>query len=72
MTMSEVRPAATVLIIDDDWAVAGTFAFALTSVGYHVHLAHSAEDALRELDAQRPDAIVLDFRMPFINGLGFL
>jgi DNA-binding response OmpR family regulator len=72
MSMSEVLPAATVLIIDDDQAVAGAFASALTSAGYRVHIAHSAEGAFRELDAQRPDAIILDFRMPLINGLGFL
>lgn len=70
--MSEVLPAATVLIVDDDRAVAGAFASALTSVGYQIHIALSAEDALRELEAQRPDAIILDFRMPLINGLGFL
>jgi DNA-binding response OmpR family regulator len=72
MSMSEVLPAATVLIIDDDQAGAAIFAYALTRAGYHVHIAHSAEAALRELDAQGPDVIILDFRMPFINGLGFL
>ena len=72
MTMSEVTPAGTVLIVDDDQAGAAVFAYALTRAGYHVHLANSAETALRELDAQRPDVIILDFRMPLINGLGFL
>jgi DNA-binding response OmpR family regulator len=70
--MSDVLPAASVLIIDDDQEVAAIFARALTSAGYHVHITHNAEDALHELDAQCPDAIILDFRMPFINGLGSL
>lgn len=70
--MSGVLPAATVLIVDDDQAGAAVFAYALTSAGYHVHIAYSAEDALCALDAQRPDVIVLDFRMPLINGIGFL
>jgi DNA-binding response OmpR family regulator len=37
-----------------------------------VRIAHSAEIALRELQEDAPDAIILDFRMPFINGTGFL
>ena len=33
---------------------------------------HTADDGLR-LAAERPqDAILLDFRMPFVNGVGFL
>jgi DNA-binding response OmpR family regulator len=70
--MTEMPQAATVLIIDDDRAVAALFAQVLTGEGYHVRVAHGAEEALRELDAQRPDAIILDFQMPLINGLGFL
>ena len=66
-----VRPAS-VLVVDDDVAVAGAFAKALTLGGYHVRIAHSAESALRELQEDAPDAIILDFRMPFINGTGFL
>jgi DNA-binding response OmpR family regulator len=52
--------------------VAAVFASALIGAGYHVRIAHSAQEALVELDAQRPDAIILDFQMPFINGFGFL
>jgi DNA-binding response OmpR family regulator len=64
--------AASVLVIDDDVAVAGAFAKALGGAGYHVRTAHSAAAALVELDTEAPDAIILDFRMPFINGAGFL
>jgi DNA-binding response OmpR family regulator len=63
---------ASVLVVDDDVAVAGAFAKALTLEGYRVRIAHSAEIALRELQEDAPDAIILDFRMPFINGTGFL
>jgi two-component system OmpR family response regulator len=65
------RPAS-VLVVDDDVAVAGAFAKALRLDGYQVKIAHSAESALRELQQETPDAIILDFRMPFINGTGFL
>jgi DNA-binding response OmpR family regulator len=65
------RPA-TILIVDDDVVLARAFALALVRAGYRANAVHSAEDALRELNAAPPDAIVLDFRMPMINGVGFL
>ena len=37
-----------------------------------MHLAASAEDALAYVYHERPDAILLDLRMPLINGVGFL
>jgi two-component system, OmpR family, response regulator len=61
-----------VLIVDDDGATTDTFARILTLEGYEVRTARDAESGLRENDSWQPDAIVLDLRMPFINGLGFL
>jgi DNA-binding response OmpR family regulator len=67
-----MKGPATILIVDDDVVLARAFALALVRAGYRAHAAHSAEEALRELKAAPPDAIVLDFRMPMINGVGFL
>ncbi len=63
---------ATILIIDDNVNLARGFAAALTGAGYGVHVAHAAETGLALAAEVRPDAIILDFRMPFVNGLGFL
>ena len=60
------------LIVDDDGATTQTFARILTLEGYDVRTATTAEVALYENDSWRPDAIILDLWMPFINGLGFL
>ena len=60
------------LIVDDDGATTQTFARILTLEGYDVRTATTAEGALCENDSWRPDAIILDLWMPFINGLGFL
>jgi DNA-binding response OmpR family regulator len=60
------------LIVDDDGATTQTFARILTLEGYDVRTATTAEVALCEHDSWRPDAIILDLWMPFINGLGFL
>jgi DNA-binding response OmpR family regulator len=62
----------TVLVVDDDVILARAFARALTSAGYRVQTAHNAEEALRALPGEPPDAIIVDFRMPMINGIGFL
>jgi DNA-binding response OmpR family regulator len=61
-----------VLVVDDDEALRSAYARVLTKEGYRVHLAASAEDALAYVKEERPDAILLDLRMPLINGVGFL
>jgi len=40
--------------------------------GYQVRTAVSAETGLQEAKTSAPDAIVLDLRMPLVDGLGFL
>ena len=67
-----MTPAYTVLVIDDQVGLARAFALALESAGYVVHTANTAEDGLRLAESEHPAAIVLDLRMPFINGTGFL
>lgn len=61
-----------VLIIDDDEATTQTFARVLRLEGHEVRTALDAETGLREARAETPDAIIVDLRMPLINGLGFL
>jgi DNA-binding response OmpR family regulator len=61
-----------VLIIDDDVAVTQTFASMLRLEGHEVRTALDAETGLRQARAEHPDAIIVDLRMPLINGLGFL
>jgi two-component system OmpR family response regulator len=61
-----------ILIVDDDEGVTQTFARMLRLEGYHVRTAVTAENGLREAEQSHPDAIILDLRMPLIDGLGFL
>jgi DNA-binding response OmpR family regulator len=62
----------TILIVDDDRSVADTFARMLKLEGFGVATALSAESGLELANAVRPDAIILDMRMPITNGLQFL
>jgi len=63
---------ATILIVDDDEGVTQTFARMLRLEGFEVRTAVSAETGLREAAESLPDAIILDLRMPLLDGLGFL
>lgn len=69
--MSESGPL-TILIVDDDEAVTQMFARMLQLEGYAVRTALSAETGLQEAEATHLDAIILDLRMPLLDGLGFL
>lgn len=61
-----------ILVVDDDEGVRDTFAHTLRLEGYEVRTAPNAEVGLNAVQASHPDAIILDLRMPLINGLGFL
>ena len=61
-----------IIIVDDDEAVTETFARMLRLEGYQVRTAGSAQQGLVEAEQRRPDAIILDLRMPLVDGLGFL
>jgi DNA-binding response OmpR family regulator len=63
---------AKILIVDDDEGVTQTFARMLRLEGYQVWTAITAENGLRAAEESQPDAIILDLRMPLVDGLGFL
>ena len=63
---------ARILIVDDDETVLQTLAKALSLEGYDVRVAASPLVALQTVEDTPPDAILLDLRMPFVNGVGFL
>jgi two-component system response regulator PrrA len=62
----------SILIVDDDRSVADTFARMLKLEGFSVSTALDASAGLALAEAIRPQAIILDMRMPLINGIQFL
>jgi DNA-binding response OmpR family regulator len=62
----------TILIVDDDRSVADTFARMLKLEGFEVATAIQADAGLELAENVRPNAIILDMRMPITNGLQFL
>ena len=59
---------ATILIVEDEHAVARGIQYALQHEGYDVSVAKSAEEGLTIASEQAPDLIVLDVRLPGIDG----
>jgi DNA-binding response OmpR family regulator len=64
--------ASRILVVDDDEGVTSTFARMLRLEGFDVRTALNGEMGLREASQSRPDAIILDLRMPLVDGVRFL
>lgn len=59
----------TILIVDDDHHLRQGFARLLTEEGYAVHAASSGEQALDMVKECLPHCVVMDIRMPGMDGL---
>jgi len=67
-----IQPRPTILLVEDDDAVLDTFARMLRLEGYEVFTTARPEEGLQQAEQRAPDAIILDFRMPLLDGLAFL
>ncbi|MBI1777860.1 MAG: sigma-54-dependent Fis family transcriptional regulator [Proteobacteria bacterium] len=63
---------ANILIVDDDAAMRDALGEAARDLGHSPWFAASGEEALRLLDRQPADAVLLDLRMPGMDGLDVL
>ena len=61
-----------ILIVDDEEAVCWALNRALTQEGHRVLTAGSAEEGLSLAEKEGPDTIVLDVRLPGMDGLSAL
>lgn len=60
---------AHVLLVDDDASLLRLLGMRLESRGYRVTTAESGPEALRKLEAERPDIVLSDLRMDEMDGL---
>ena len=67
---TEVREC--ILVVDDDLSVAEAIASSLGSVGYRAQTAGGGAEALRKLASHPFDAVLLDIRMPEVDGIEVL
>ena len=83
MTSSTVPPApspatptpadrTTVLVVDDEDGIRQALTRFLSRLGYHVQSAANANEALQQLSAHNPQAMLCDIRMPETSGVELL
>ena len=66
---TEQRPGrARILIADDDADSAATLSSLLQLMGHETHRAHDGRSAIAMADEIRPDLVILDIRMPQLDG----
>jgi two-component system alkaline phosphatase synthesis response regulator PhoP len=57
-----------VLIVDDQPSMITTLRFQVQNAGYDFLTASNGEEALRVIDSDKPDLVMLDVMMPKMNG----
>jgi len=59
----------TILVVDDDEAIRTLLQEELSDEGYRVIIAGNARDALKKVEEEALDLVILDIRMPGMDGL---
>src|SRR5690242_18755208 len=65
------RKGSPILVVDDDPEIVAMLREFLESEGHAVQTAANGAEALERLSAMRPSVILLDMRMPVLDGWGF-
>src|SRR5262245_5676108 len=69
MNVDPSRPRPAIYVVDDDASLRTALTRLLTTAGYDVVSCASAGEFLLVPKADRPTCVVLDIRMPGLNGL---
>lgn len=62
---------ARVLVVDDDEAIRDLLSYLLAEEGFEVTVAVHGAEALRQVEQSPPHVILLDMRMPVMDGWQF-
>ncbi|MDQ6735614.1 MAG: PAS domain S-box protein [Nitrospirota bacterium] len=68
--MDSLRP--TILIVDDEYDICIALQDFLTANGYDVQLAHTGQEGISKVRAQRFEAVILDLGLPDQDGMAVL
>ena len=71
MSMSRTAVAQHILVVDDDPDILETLSDFLDFEGYLVETATNGAEALQAVERAQPALVLLDMRMPILDGWGF-
>ena len=66
-----MKSAGGILVVDDDPDLREFLRLMLTSMGFEVTSAANGQEALDDMEGHDPDLILLDMKMPVMNGWEF-
>ena len=64
-----IEMAKKILVVDDEKPISDIIKFNLEKEGYEVVVAFDGEEALKKVEAEDPDLIILDLMLPKVDGL---
>jgi len=70
--MEDNHRTKTILIVDDQPEVLRLYSRGLEVKGHRVITAETVELGMQLVDAAPPDAVLVDLKMPYVNGMGML
>jgi CheY-like chemotaxis protein len=70
--MNQTERAPLVLIVDDDEATRRLMRLSLSFGGFEIRTAPNGADALVDVKEHTPDAILVDYQMPVMDGGTFV
>ncbi len=66
------KPPKKILVVEDEQALSAAYEMILERAGYDVTLAYDGSEALEVVEKIEPDIILLDLKMPRMDGIAFL
>lgn len=70
--MNHKKTSKKILIVEDEAILNEAYQMILLEAGYDIFSAFDGKEALELVSELAPDVILLDLRMPVLDGIGFL
>jgi two-component system response regulator VicR len=67
-----VKTKKKILIVEDDASISDSYKIILEKSDYTVECAYDGNEGMKKLESFSPDLMLLDLRMPHLDGVGVL
>jgi DNA-binding response OmpR family regulator len=72
LNMEEENKGQKILLVEDDVFVSDIYQTKLGEVGFNVAVADNGVEAIKKLEQEIPDIVLLDIVMPYMDGIDVL